>query len=260
MKRDFILFGGVAIQPLSVAIASGLIMQHQLLHLVPYALPQNKKCPVIVTWVKHSSDNGPKVGSIVEEINGVRLANQDTCADAMKEVRRLFDHTQEKGEVCTADTAVAGAEKAEKAEKLWSLKTTRGEWIGVDWKQALTEMASKPRKYLADVVVKAISAEGIELPEDNSDHGVVLTEAEEVQAEEMASDPDKGALPIEDRDFYRGGMSAAEALRASIDPSAFSDSLQLSIRTSFLEIGPGGMAPSSLMQMKKKNVKPLTHP
>lgn len=245
VKRDFIYFGGIGIQPLSMALASGLINQN-MLRLVPYAMSTNTECPMVVTYTSERGDNTPTVGSIVQEINGHKLHKHTTCKKAFQAAEMLFPLVQTPNS-CLAESGV------DTATKMWSLKTTDGEWVGVDYQAALTEMASKPRKYLAPVVQSEIEKANIKLPEDHTDTD--MTEADQVQEEEMATDPDKGALAIEDRDFYRGGMSATKALQMLVEPEPLSISMSARLRSSFLEIGPGGMSPSSLIQMKKHGRK-----
>jgi S1-C subfamily serine protease len=257
VKRDFIYFGGVGIQPLSMAIASSLIMSKNIFRLVPYALSTNKECPLVVTYSADHDDNTPAIGSIVEEINGQKIGAHYSCHEAMAAAIKAFPEVTTSDSTCSAHVpSLQDAHKsAPGANSMWSLKTADGEWLGVNYQAALTEMAAKPAKYLANVVVEAIKNAGIKLPEDTTDTEAdsEVTEGDEVQLEEMETDPDKDAVPIEDRDFYRGGTTAVKALQAIVEPETFPESMRARLRSSFLEIGPGGMAPVSLLQQKQKH-------
>ena len=66
---------GAGIQPLSMALAKTLILEGRMLQLVPYVLRENKKCPLIITWLGNERQGraAPQIGSIVTDVNGLPL-------------------------------------------------------------------------------------------------------------------------------------------------------------------------------------------
>jgi len=88
-NHDFVSFAGLAMQPLSTALARELIITRQQLNLIPYAMKGNKKCPIVITKADLSAsskdNNAPVVGAVVTHINGVDLSSLELAANATEE-------------------------------------------------------------------------------------------------------------------------------------------------------------------------------
>ena len=58
-----------------MALAKTLILEGRMLQLVPYVLRENKKCPLIITWLGNERQGraAPQIGSIVTDVNGLPL-------------------------------------------------------------------------------------------------------------------------------------------------------------------------------------------
>jgi len=88
-QHDFVSFAGLAMQPLSTALARELIITRQQLNLIPYAMKGNKKCPIVITKADLSAsskdNNAPVVGAVVTHINGVDLSSLELAANATEE-------------------------------------------------------------------------------------------------------------------------------------------------------------------------------
>merc|ERR1719327_1896667 len=108
MKKDFVYFSGLAMQPLSTQLARQLILGEQKMNIIQYAMKENKVCPIIITSsdIKKHEENLPKVGSIVSEINGFKLDKVNLadfgvkteglspCKLAMARLRAVFPETE----------------------------------------------------------------------------------------------------------------------------------------------------------------------
>jgi len=328
MKKDFVYFSGLAMQPLSTQLARQLILGEQKMNIIQYAMKENTVCPIIITAseIKKHEENLPKVGSIVSEINGFRLDKVDPkdfgieteglspCKLAMARLRAVFPETESgrcmntakfsPGESSTSQSKDEDAadddddtdekklfhnkekretsafsfleeEEGSHGMKVWSLKTETGEYMALDFNKALREVAQKPESMIADVVASAMRKHGISHADNSTD--ALASEEKEVD-DKGAEDPDVGGnkddahdfalrqsileskkiqvLPIEDRDIFRGGMTAQRSLEMVIkDPQRFISGNWGP--SSFVEMGPGGMAPpfmggaESLMQLGK---------
>merc|ERR1719331_2712582 len=113
-QHDFVTFAGMAMQPLSTALARELIITRQQLNLIPYAMKTNNKCPIVITkadlGASSKDNNAPVVGAVVTHINGVDLNKLDvasnsmyghTCAKSMARLRMAFSRIIDKsGSTC----------------------------------------------------------------------------------------------------------------------------------------------------------------
>jgi S1-C subfamily serine protease len=86
MRKDFVYFSGLAMQPLSTQMARQLILGEQKMNIIQYAMKENTVCPIIITAseIKKHEENLPKVGSIVTEINGFKLDKVDLADFGIK--------------------------------------------------------------------------------------------------------------------------------------------------------------------------------
>jgi S1-C subfamily serine protease len=291
MRKDFVYFSGLAMQPLSTQMARQLILGEQKMNIIQYAMKENTVCPIIITAseIKKHEENLPKVGSIVTEINGFKLDKVDLadfgikaegltpCKLAMARLKAVFKETESGRCMNAADfsgeaTHKESAEDEEKSSfleggkasdlKVWSLKTENGEYIAVDFFKGLKEVAAKPAAMVAEVVAEAMKEHGI----THSDNETA-TSTEEQDDDKVAQDPDTGGgfkdardfsfgesaqrkiqvLPIEDRDIFRGGMTAERSLEMVIqNPQRFISGNWGP--SSFVEMGPGGFEPTSFMR------------
>merc|ERR1719375_1685363 len=149
----------------------------------------------------------------------------------------------------------------ESSVKVWSLKTDNGEYMAIDFYKGLKEVAAKPASMVSDVVSAAMKKYGV----THADNETVTT-TEEQDDDKVAQDPDVGGgkeddtrdfsfgeagkiqvLPIEDRDIFRGGMTAERSLQMVIkDPQRFISGNWGP--SSFVEMGPGGFEPTAFMR------------
>merc|ERR1719443_273888 len=145
--------------------------------------------------------------------------------------------------------------------KVWSLKTDNGEYMAIDFYKGLKEVAAKPASMVSEVVSAAMKKYGV----THADNETVTT-TEEQDDDKVAQDPDVGGgkeddtrdfsfgeagkievLPIEDRDIFRGGMTAERSLQMVIkDPQRFISGNWGP--SSFVEMGPGGFEPMGFMR------------
>jgi S1-C subfamily serine protease len=317
MKKDFVYFGGLAMQPLSTQLARQLILGEQKMNIIQYAMKENTVCPIIITAseIKKHEENLPKVGSIVSEVNGFKLDKVDLedfgvkttgmspCKLAMARLKAVFGET-ESGRCNTKESVVGGetpeeesTESTDEGEakkssflehenlKVWSVKTENGEYMAIDFEKGLKEVASKPMSMVTDVVSTQMKKYEI----THQDNQTETSNHEETEDDAKAAvDPDMGGdkdnkdfayggsviqtartsiqvLPIEDRDIFRGGMTAQRSLDMVIkDPQRFISGNWGP--SSFVEMGPGGFeptsfmrSPESLMQLGKGRTGPSSH-
>jgi hypothetical protein len=113
-QHDFVSFAGLAMQPLSTALARELIITRQQLNLIPYAMKSNSKCPIVITkadlGASSKDNNAPVVGAVVSHINGVELSSlalpnnktfSHTCGQSMEQLRMAFSRIIDKsGSTC----------------------------------------------------------------------------------------------------------------------------------------------------------------
>merc|ERR1719478_1453782 len=220
-------------------------------------MEENKEGEAVIITDVGSSELGAggkksiSVGGVIDEINGKKITKFADIADAF----RPACHGS-KSQSCTSGgsfaetdvftttapkTSFLEEEDDTNCNRVWTMKTKDGKFVATDYKAELKHMTTGDNRFaISDVVKAALQTEGISLPS-------TLAQQKEEAKIVFPKDP----TPIEYRNTFRGGMTIDKALKKVVERGA-----QGGLASSFMEMGPGGMAPVSLMQLHKNKAHP----
>lgn len=248
VTHPFLTFGNVTLQVLTKTIAHHLILAQGQLDLIPYIVPENEKSAVIVTDVGHSDlgIGGKKtlqVGSVVKEINGHKIEN-------MTDVENAFVPSG------TGSCGTGSSSRTSSSENsVWILKTADGHMHSFDYMAEMRRMAGTAGVHsMSPILKEAMNAANIQ-----------VSSASVLQTADKPAVPDTveagvEVLPIEYRNVYRGGMTTSRALDQFLGTVGYSGVEETeegpAKPSSFVQMGPGGITPQSLMQLGRKKAHP----
>ena len=253
VEHKYLTFGNVTMQALTKTLAHHLILAQGQLDLIPYVMPENEKGVVIVTDVGHSDTGygGKKllsVGSVVSEINGKEIQSMSDVEEAL---------TPTCSSQCGAAAGAASAGTDTNCERVFTMKTADGHMHAFDFMAEMHRMAGGTTTgTIAPMLQSAMDTFGITV-------STTLLQ-KEATARLMTADEMEGGvevLPIEYRNVYRGGMTAAKALDhfLGVADSGYTEEAREegpARPSSFMQMGPGGVAPFSLMQLGRNKAHP----